>query len=137
MQSTIHRTCRKTALLAACWLAASLAVANGAAPIDTADYDGVIRVACIGDSITFGAGIRDSVIRQEAIPAIRAIAEETGVSLINLYDPLSDKPELFPDKIHPNAAGAGLMAAEIFRALTGRKYEAKPEPAEAPVGATP
>ena len=27
--------------------------------LDPADYDETIRVACVGDSITFGAGIRD------------------------------------------------------------------------------
>lgn len=31
----------------------------GAAPINTNDYKATIRVACVGDSITYGAGIQD------------------------------------------------------------------------------
>jgi len=235
MQGMIRRAYRTAIGVVACWLLTSLAVAAVAAPINTADYDEVIRVACVGDSITFGAGIRDrqqnsypvqlgrmlgpkwetrnfgingatllkagdkpywrqraftdatgyrphvviiklgtndtkpqnwrhqdqieadckaliahfaalpskpriwlccpvpayperwgirdSVIREELIPLIRATADETGVSLIDLYEPLSGKPELFPDKIHPNAAGARLMAEAIHHALNGKKLQ--------------
>ena len=31
----------------------------GAQTVDPSNYEGKIRVACVGDSITFGAGIRD------------------------------------------------------------------------------
>jgi len=64
-------------------------------------------------------GISDERIRTEAIPLIDRIAADKHVGLIDLYKPLSDKPGLFPDKIHPNAEGAMLMAKEIYRALTG------------------
>ncbi|MBC8217948.1 MAG: SGNH/GDSL hydrolase family protein, partial [Planctomycetes bacterium] len=65
-------------------------------------------------------GISDKRIRGEAIPIIDRVAEETGAEIIDLYKPLSEKPDLFPDKIHPNAGGATLMAQEIYRALTGK-----------------
>ncbi|MHC4744765.1 MAG: GDSL-type esterase/lipase family protein, partial [Planctomycetota bacterium] len=64
-------------------------------------------------------GISDERIKGEVIPIIGRIAEETGVGLIDLYKPLGDRPEHFPDKIHPNAEGAMLMAREIYEALTG------------------
>jgi lysophospholipase L1-like esterase len=67
-------------------------------------------------------GIKDSIIKNEVIPKIDEIARETGVEIIKLYEPLSGKPELFPDKIHPNAEGAKLMSEEIYHALTGKKY---------------
>ena len=41
--------------------------------------------------------------------------------IIDLYKPLSNKPELFPDLIHPNAEGARLIAREVYAALTGNK----------------
>jgi len=64
-------------------------------------------------------GISDERIRTEAIPLIDRIAADKHVGLIDLYKPLSDKADLFPDKIHPNAGGATLMAKEIYRVLTG------------------
>jgi acyl-CoA thioesterase I len=39
--------------------------------------------------------------------------------VVDLNAALSDRPELFPDKIHPNAAGAKLMAQTIRKALLG------------------
>jgi len=65
-------------------------------------------------------GISDERISQGVIPLTRQVAEDTGVSVIDLYQPLSDRPDLFPDQIHPNAEGAKLIAKEIYRALTGK-----------------
>lgn len=66
-------------------------------------------------------GISDARIRDGVIPAVREVARETGVSLIDLYEALSDKPELFPDQIHPNAEGARLIAEQVYMALTGHE----------------
>jgi lysophospholipase L1-like esterase len=64
-------------------------------------------------------GINEKTIRDEMIPMIRAVADETGASVIDLHSALAGRAELFPDTVHPNDEGAKLMAAEIFRALTG------------------
>jgi acyl-CoA thioesterase I len=64
-------------------------------------------------------GINDKTIRVEMIPMIHRVASESDVAVIDLYTALSDRKELFPDTVHPNAAGAGLMAAAVYRALTG------------------
>ena len=63
-------------------------------------------------------GIRDTVIKGEVLPKIDAVGNEMGVTVIDLYTALSNNPKVFPDKIHPNAEGAGLMAKEIHRVLT-------------------
>ncbi len=65
-------------------------------------------------------GIRESIITGELIPKIHEVAEKAGVPVIDLYSPLSGKEELFPDKIHPNAGGAGVMAQHICTTLTGK-----------------
>jgi acyl-CoA thioesterase-1 len=64
-------------------------------------------------------GINDETIRVEMIPMIRRVARKSEVALIDLYTPLSGRKELFPDTVHPNAAGATLMAEAVHRALTG------------------
>ena len=66
------------------------------------------------------SGIRDSIINPKVLGKIDRISAKTGFPIIDLYKPLSDKPRLFPDKIHPNAAGARKMAEIIYTALTGR-----------------
>ncbi len=64
-------------------------------------------------------GINDRTIRVEMIPLIRRVAVESGVTVIDLYTALSGRKELFPDTVHPDATGAGLMAEAVYRALTG------------------
>jgi len=65
--------------------------------------------------------ISNSVITDELIAVVRQVAKEKKVPVIDLYKPLSGKPHLFPDTIHPNAEGAELMAKVIYKALTGKE----------------
>lgn len=57
--------------------------------------------------------ITDIVIREEVMPLIEATAEQAAVEIIDLYAALSHHAELFPDKVHPNAEGARIMAETI------------------------
>ena len=63
--------------------------------------------------------IRNEVIRDEIIPLIDEIAGLREVKVIDLYTPLLDASSMFPDGIHPNAEGAGLMAKVIAPILLG------------------
>lgn len=74
-------------------------------------------------------GITDEVIKGEVIPLERQAAKDTGATVVDLYEALSGKKELFPDKVHPNEQGAALMAATVYHALTG-----KDAPAPLPAG---
>ena len=56
-------------------------------------------------------------MKSAVIPVILKVAKDTNLTVIDLYQALSNKPELFPDKIHPNAAGARVMAKTIFAIL--------------------
>jgi lysophospholipase L1-like esterase len=53
----------------------------------------------------------------KANPAIREVAAERGVPLIDLDAPLRGRPELFPDGLHPNAGGSKIIAREVYRAV--------------------
>jgi len=81
-------------------------------------------------------GISDERIKNEVIPLTGKVARKCDVPAIDLYEPLSGKPELFPDLIHPNAEGAYHMTREIYASLTGLQItgeytepEPEPEPA--------
>lgn len=62
-------------------------------------------------------GINDQTLTDEIIPSILKVAEDNHLPVIDLYTALANRPSLFPDKIHPNAAGAALMAQTIHDAL--------------------
>jgi acyl-CoA thioesterase I len=66
-------------------------------------------------------GINDKTIRTEMIPMIRQVAKDEKATIIDCYAALSGKPELFPDSVHPNEAGAKLLAAAVYRGLTGHE----------------
>jgi acyl-CoA thioesterase I len=62
-------------------------------------------------------GIRDSVITGKIIPRLQQIAKAEKVSVIDLHTALAGKDACFPDKVHPNEAGAALMAKAVCEAL--------------------
>ena len=65
-------------------------------------------------------GISEKSVVEEVIPKVQALSKRKGLPLIDLYTALSGKPEMFPDKIHPNAAGARVMAGAVEAAILGR-----------------
>lgn len=65
-------------------------------------------------------GINEAGV-QEQIPLIDKLAEDMGLGVIDMHAALVDTPELLPDRVHPNAAGAGKMAEAAFKVLTGKK----------------
>ena len=65
-------------------------------------------------------GINDSIIVHGVIPSVEKLSKEENLPVIDLYTALSGKAALFPDQIHPNPEGAGLMAQTIYKALTGK-----------------
>ena len=68
-------------------------------------------------------GINDKTVREDVIPLIDRVGEQTGARVIDVYKPLEGKPELVPDKVHPNGAGARIIAETVLAAL-----KAKPVP---------
>ncbi len=65
----------------------------------------------------FRSGTRDWYWQiQELIPAI---AKASGAQLIDLHQPLYNRPDLFADNLHPDKEGAAIIARTIYQALTG------------------
>jgi lysophospholipase L1-like esterase len=62
-------------------------------------------------------GINEESVSGEIIPAIKKVATEKKLPLIDLYKALSDQPLLFPDGVHPNAAGAKLIAETVHASI--------------------
>jgi lysophospholipase L1-like esterase len=67
--------------------------------------------------------INDSIIVHGVIPAVEQLAAEKNFPVIDLYAALSGKASLFPDQIHPDAEGAGIIAQTVFKALTGKESD--------------
>lgn len=65
-------------------------------------------------------GIRDSIIREEVIPAIRKVAGKAKCPVIDLYTPMKKEGSKVPDKVHPNGAGHAIMAQHIYKGIIGR-----------------
>lgn len=51
--------------------------------------------------------------------AIEAIARIARVQLMDFHAPLYSYPFLLPDGVHPNAEGAGVLAKNVYSAITG------------------
>ena len=72
-------------------------------------------------------GINEAGVK-EAIPIIDKVAKETASGVIDMYAALADHPEMLPDRVHPNAAGAAAMAKAAYKALTGKEAPAVVKP---------
>lgn len=59
----------------------------------------------------------DAVVREEVVPIVSRVAEETGAGLIDLYSLTESHPEWFADGLHPNADGNRAIAETIYGQL--------------------
>ena len=65
--------------------------------------------------------IRDSIISNYQLPAIRTMAKKNHWRLLDLYRATSNMPERFPDGIHPDVQGAGVIAKHVSKAVKKEK----------------
>lgn len=65
----------------------------------------------------FKSGTRDwyGQIQKE----IEQVSKIAGVGLVDLQEGLYDRPDLFPDALHPNVEGAGILAQTVYSGITG------------------
>ena len=67
----------------------------------------------------YGKEFKAGIITADIIPALRSVAKKRRLPVIDLYKVLEPHPDFYVDGIHPNEQGAALIAAEIYRTLTG------------------
>ncbi|MCC9167000.1 GDSL-type esterase/lipase family protein [Pontibacter harenae] len=65
-------------------------------------------------------GITASIVKEEILPAVKKVARKAKVETIDLYTPFIGKAELTYDGVHPNEAGAGLLAKEVYQEITSK-----------------
>ena len=62
-------------------------------------------------------GITDEIVNNDIIPTLKKISAQTKCKIIDLNTPFHDKHDLIPDKVHPNAKGATIMAKEVANSI--------------------
>jgi lysophospholipase L1-like esterase len=62
--------------------------------------------------------LSSSFFSQEVVSDIEQTAKTLNLPTINVYDALGDCSEYFWDGVHPNAAGASVIASTVYNALT-------------------
>lgn len=80
-----------------------------------------IIIALPAKAYKFMFSIRDSVIYNYELPAIRQMAKQHHWRLIDLYKATDKMPDCFPDGIHPNPQGAGVIAKKVKKAILKEK----------------
>ncbi|MFT6619584.1 MAG: putative heme-binding domain-containing protein [Limisphaerales bacterium] len=68
-------------------------------------------------------GINEKTVAGEIAPIIRKVSEERSMGRINFATALEGNEAVFPDKIHPNAAGAKIMAKTVAFAIESEAKE--------------
>jgi|WetSurMetagenome_2_1015567.scaffolds.fasta_scaffold88838_2 acyl-CoA thioesterase I len=64
-----------------------------------------------------GTGLSTEFFKQNIIPKIQEVANQTNLPTINVYAALIGRPDCFPDGVHPNTEGTRLIAQEVYRVL--------------------
>ena len=63
------------------------------------------------------SGINPDIIKNQIIPIIKQVAKTKGIMTVDMYTPLSGRPDLFADNIHPSNAGTAMIAKTLHGAL--------------------
>ena len=56
---------------------------------------------------------------QQIQELMRGIASANQAQLVDLHSPLSNRPDLFNDNVHPDKEGAAIIARTFYQAITG------------------
>ena len=61
--------------------------------------------------------LNNADLLEGVIPRIEQVAKDLNLTTIDVYTPLANHPEYFPDGIHPNNEGANLIASMVYKAI--------------------
>ena len=62
-------------------------------------------------------GITDAIVNKDIIPALKKLSAQTNCGIIDLNSPFKGKHQLIPDHVHPNAAGATIIAETVANSI--------------------
>jgi lysophospholipase L1-like esterase/pimeloyl-ACP methyl ester carboxylesterase len=68
---------------------------------------------------THGDSIDGGRITAEVVPAVRGVASNLGLELIDLHTPLQADSASYPDGVHPNPHGVESIARRVFETVAG------------------
>lgn len=63
------------------------------------------------------------ILENEGIPAIYNVAEAVGAEVVDFFNPSLNHPEMFPDYLHPDAAGNKLFADVVYNVIFAEKSQ--------------
>lgn len=91
--------------------------------IDSFRCEGSPRIYLCYPATVYGIrwGINDSTLVHGVIPAIKKTARKKKVRLIDLHSPHRRCPRIFLMGYTPMAAGARILAEEVFKAITNKR----------------
>jgi hypothetical protein len=75
-------------------------------------------------------GINDSIIKNQTLPALKQVAKDKGLDIIDLNTPFQALKRLVPDGVHPNAEGQDSIAHIVYRALSAQPVPIAKAPAQ-------
>nr|WP_068890467.1 GDSL-type esterase/lipase family protein [Pedobacter panaciterrae] len=88
---------------------------------DLPSHPRIILLLPVVSFVTDTTGIWDPVIVKQIIPKIKNVARENKVEILDMHALLVNKPDLMPDKIHPDAEGSRIMAERIYKMIKFNK----------------
>ena len=59
-------------------------------------------------------GINQAIVKDEIVPIVDEIGKNNNLDIVDLYTPLLEAGNYFPDKVHPDPLGAELIVKEIY-----------------------
>ncbi|MGJ7032512.1 GDSL-type esterase/lipase family protein [Niabella hirudinis] len=85
----------------------------------------IVLLQPVASFMTDTSQIWNDVIVKQIAPMIQQAAYETKLETINFYPYFAERPDLFPDQIHPTSQGAAIIAKrlyELVKATTDKNY---------------
>lgn len=73
-------------------------------------------------------GINNDIIKGQTLPALKQVAMNSGLGIIDVNTPMARLQRLVADGVHPNAEGQDSLAHWIYRALSTPTTAARPVP---------
>jgi lysophospholipase L1-like esterase len=66
-------------------------------------------------------GINQEAV-EELVVMLDRVARDLALEVVDVQGATRGRMDLFPDRVHPNNAGAEVIAQEVYRAITGKEW---------------